>query len=127
MSQWTLVKSRMNDLACIKTALDELGCDYEEYETPKIMQGDNRRSQIDLLLKRGRKLSCNIGFSKTKTGEYELVMSAYADNTINDFIKTIKKTYLTQKILKQMQDMECIIASKEVNAEGQVCIMGMVG
>ena len=123
MSQWTLIKSQMKDLDCIKSALDEMSYEYESFPAGMKQRG----RMLDLQVKRQKDIPAAIGFIKSASGEYEMQMAEY---TITDEVQAVlnrlKRTYTTHKSIKQTllatASLGCMVTSKEVDASGNTRI-----
>ena len=125
MSQWTLVKSNMNDINCIKQVLDELGCQYDDSQSK--MKAEGRSVDVDLILNKNASISSTVGFTKNKAGSYEMVMAAYSDKKTQQFLNTVKQNYMSKKIMQQMRGMSCTVTSRVVDSDGKIRLKAMVG
>ncbi len=120
MSEYTIVKSKYNDGACIKKSLKELGYVFEEHSIGQRLYGytgDLRKQTAHIIVRRRYVGSAanDVGFCKQANGNYNLIISDY-DRRSNskseqDFMHKLVQLYTKHKLLKQFKSMGKMVTS----------------
>lgn len=137
MSTWTCVELQMNDADTIKEVLQEMNITIKEHNKPVAMQVDGRGSMkvsIVAAASDNRILSNDIGFFRTKDGNYEMVVS-FADKNRKiridgrEVLMTsyMKQLYGVKKAIKYAIRQGYTLSSKTVDDTGKIKIKLSVG
>jgi len=72
-------------------------------------------------------LANDIGFQKTKSGNYELIISEYdrGGKTGENFLQRMKQIYAKHKTLKQLKRMGKIVTSVKTTSDGRIKIKAL--
>lgn len=119
MSKFVSVKVNVQDEDVLKQSLDDLGCVYDCYESPKPLRLYDTKANIHLK-------DHLLGFVKVGNA-WELVGD---DMHVNPFLRKyqeqLEQTYASKKIEKHARNMGCIITSREKQKNGVIKIKMML-
>lgn len=111
MSHYTAIQTEINDVDCLKKALEAMGFmgKVEVYETAQPLygyRGDVRAQKAHVIVRRkyvGAQ-SNDIGFERQPDGTYKAHISEYDRNSLRyneEWIGRVKQNYTAEKITKE--------------------------
>ncbi len=112
ISEYTTVQSQFSDPECIKASLKDLGYVFEEHEIAQKLygfQGDARSQEANSIVRRKHVgASANdVGFRKTETGKYELIISEFdrGGKTGKNFLHKMKQLHAKHAAVKKVKKL----------------------
>jgi len=132
MSEYSIIQVQYSDPECIKAALKEMGYVYEEHKTAEHLygfQGDSRQQKANIIIRRKHVGSAanDVGFNKTSSGKYELIISQFdkGGKTGTNFMERMRQLYAKHKTVKQLKRMGKTITSIKQGADGKIKIKAL--
>lgn len=121
-----------SDPECIKAALKEMGYVYEEHKTSQNLRGytgDTRKQTAHIIVRRKHvgTAANDVGFNKTSSGKYELIISEFdrQGKTGTNFMERMRQLYAKHKTVKQLKRMGKTITSIKQGADGKIKIKAL--
>jgi len=132
MSEYTTIQVQYSDPECIKAALKEMGYTCEEHQTAQHLHGyvgDIRQQKANIIVRREHvgAAANDVGFNKTASGKYELIISQYdrGGKTGKNFMERMKQLYGKHKTVKQLKRMGKTITSIKTTQDGRIKIKAL--
>jgi len=132
MSEYTSVQVEYSDAECIKAAIKELGYVCEEHKTAQHLHGyvgDVRKQKANIIVRRKYvgTAANDVGFHKTASGKYELIISEYdrGGKTGKNFLERMKQLYAKHKTVKQLKRMGKTVLSVKTTNDGRIKIKAL--
>ncbi|MHA2279385.1 MAG: DUF1257 domain-containing protein [Promethearchaeota archaeon] len=127
-----MIQVEYSDPECIKAALKEMGYVYEAHETAQNLHGfvgDVRKQKANIIVRRQHvgSASNDVGFNKTASGKYELIISEYdrRGKSRKDFMERMRQLYAKHKTLKQLKRMGKTVTSIKTTKDGRIKIKAL--
>lgn len=135
MSQYCLVKTQFKNEAALVAALIETGnwtsAQIEIHESPQSLIGIGggvRKEQAHIIIRRVHvgSASNDIGFHKTKTGEYEAIISEYDKGKYGEkWLGLLKQNYAFHRVERQQRSRGRTVTRERLgNGRQRVAISG---
>jgi Ca2+-binding EF-hand superfamily protein len=123
----------MNDADCLKSALKEMGYEFEEHEIAQNLygyEGRKREEKANIIIRRKNVGSAanDVGFVRQSNGSYEMVISEYdrsAGKQSVDFMNRLKQLYAVNKVKKKAKSMGYVIKTQKTDNDGRIKIKVM--
>jgi len=132
ISEYSVVQAEYTDPECIKAALKEMGYVFEEHTTAQNLhgfQGDVRTQKANIIIRRKNvgSASNDVGFNKTASGKYELIISQYdkGGKTGTNFMERMRQLYSKHKTVKQLKKMGKTVTSIKQGSDGKIKIKAL--
>ena len=123
MSHFTTVATRINDLVCLKRALDKLKMRYTHDEAGvQVMGWRGQTSKAELSIHMGR---YDIGVVKNEDGTYGLEadwwgIETTVGKTEQEFVDELNREYAYQKVLVACEEQGYRIEEQTVAEDGSI-------
>lgn len=127
ISEYICCELEIEDADTIKETLKELGFPYEEHKEGTNLVGwlGDKRSQLAHIVVRRRNISRasnDIGFRKTESGKYELIISEYDRNIKKGkiFLTKFKQVYAVKQAKKYLKRKGYKLKKQKVEKDGTI-------
>jgi len=123
MSHFTKVQTQINDLVCLKKALDQLGWKWKHDEAGVVVRGwKGATMKAEMSIDMGK---YDVAVVKNENGSYELVADWWGIETTRgvteqDFAKELNAKYAYQKVVAAVEDAGYQIDENSVQKDGSV-------
>ncbi len=123
MSHFTKVQTRINDLACLKKALDQLGWKWQHDEAGVTVRGwRGATMKAEMSIDMGK---YDVAVVKAENGSYELVADWWGIETTRgiteqEVAKEINGKYAYQRVVAAVADAGYTIDENAVQKDGSV-------
>ncbi len=132
MSEYTNIQVQYSDSECIKAAIKEMGYVCEDHKTAQNLygyRGDVRQQKANIIIRKEHvgAAANDVGFHKTASGKYELIISEYdrGGKTGKNFMERMRQLYAKHKTVKQLKKMGKTILSVKTTKDGRVKIKAL--
>lgn len=122
MSHFTQIKTKITDLECLKSALEDLHYSYAEGDV-KVSAWRGRAEKVDLVVDTGAPYG--IGFKKNEDGLYEVVADWWGVQTRTGisqqrFLARLNQRYAYHKVLTEVRNRGFTVAEDETMADNTI-------
>lgn len=123
MSHFTTVKTKINDLVCLKRALNDLDIAFteateEQKASVKGYQGDSTKAQMSIHISK----TYDVGVTVDESGNVEFVADWWGVETTRgwdqeEFQKKVTKRYSYHKVMQEVKNKGYTLESEEVQED----------
>ncbi|MFQ6111965.1 MAG: DUF1257 domain-containing protein [Nitrospinota bacterium] len=116
MSHFTQIQTKITDLNCLKTALEDIGFSYREGDI-KVKGWRGKTEKVELVVNTGSMYG--IGFKRNEDGFYEVVADWWGVQSRTGikqrtFINRLNQRYAYHKVLTEAKNKGFTVAEDEV-------------